>query len=166
MDFLSKFYFNYSKLIKTIKIYLLLAGPGMIVMIADNDAGGITTYAATGAKFGYSLIWFLILLGPVAYFVQEMTVRLGAVTKHGHAEAIFSAFGLVLGLVFPSRPDARQLADDGHRVYRYDGSAENFSVYLPLITVIGRHSFNARDCHVRTVLDLGKDHNGLLPRST
>jgi Mn2+/Fe2+ NRAMP family transporter len=93
MDLLSKAYFNYSKLIKTIKIYLLLAGPGMIVMIADNDAGGITTYAATGAKFGFNLIWFLILLGPVAYFVQEMTVRLGAVTKHGHAEAIFSAFG-------------------------------------------------------------------------
>ena len=93
MDLLSKFYFNYSKVIKTIKIYLLLAGPGLIVMIADNDAGGITTYAATGAKYGYGLIWFLVLLGPVAYFVQEMTVRLGAVTKHGHAEAIFSAFG-------------------------------------------------------------------------
>ena len=97
MDLLSKFYFNYSKIIKTIKIYLLLAGPGLIVMIADNDAGGITTYAATGAKFGFNLIWFLILLGPVAYFVQEMTVRLGAVTKHGHAEAIFSAFGTFWG---------------------------------------------------------------------
>ena len=97
MDLLSKFYFNYSKIIKTIKIYLLLAGPGMIVMIADNDAGGITTYAATGALFGFNLIWFLILLGPVAYFVQEMTVRLGAVTKHGHAEAIFSAFGSFWG---------------------------------------------------------------------
>src|SRR5512136_2790402 len=97
MDLLSKFYFNYSKIIKTIKIYLLLAGPGMIVMIADNDAGGITTYAATGAQFGFNLIWFLILLGPVAYFVQEMTVRLGAVTKHGHAEAIFSAFGSFWG---------------------------------------------------------------------
>ncbi|MGA2918511.1 NRAMP family divalent metal transporter [Methanoregula sp.] len=97
MDLFSKIYFNYSKIVKTIKIYLLLAGPGLIVMIADNDAGGITTYAATGAKFGYGLIWFLILLGPVAYFVQEMTVRLGAVTKHGHAEAIFSAFGSFWG---------------------------------------------------------------------
>ena len=97
MDFLSRFYFNYRRIIKTIQIYLLLAGPGLIVMIADNDAGGITTYAATGAKFGYNLIWFLILLGPVAYFVQEMTVRLGAVTKHGHAEAIFSAFGSFWG---------------------------------------------------------------------
>ena len=53
-------------------------------MVADNDAGGITTYAATGAKFGFNLIWLLVLLGPVAYVVQEMTVRLGAVTKRGH----------------------------------------------------------------------------------
>jgi Mn2+/Fe2+ NRAMP family transporter len=44
-------------------------------MVADNDAGGITTYAATGAKYGYHLIWFLLILIPVAYYVQEMTVR-------------------------------------------------------------------------------------------
>ena len=62
-------------------------------MVADNDAGGITTYTVTGAKYGYHLLWFLILLGPVAYYVQEMTVRLGTVTKRGHAEAIFRAFG-------------------------------------------------------------------------
>jgi Mn2+/Fe2+ NRAMP family transporter len=43
-------------------------------MVADNDAGGITTYAATGARYGYHLLWFLVLLGPVAYYVQEMTV--------------------------------------------------------------------------------------------
>jgi Mn2+/Fe2+ NRAMP family transporter len=66
-------------------------------MVADNDAGGITTYAATGAKFGFNLIWLLVLLGPVAYVVQEMTVRLGAVTKRGHAEAIFDAFGSFWG---------------------------------------------------------------------
>jgi NRAMP (natural resistance-associated macrophage protein)-like metal ion transporter len=97
MDFGSTFFYKYRRFVKALKIYLLLAGPGLIVMIADNDAGGITTYAATGAKFGYNLIWFLVLLGPVAYFVQEMTVRLGAVTKHGHAEAIFSAFGSFWG---------------------------------------------------------------------
>lgn len=93
MNFLSKLYFKSRRSLKAFQLFLLLAGPGLIVMIADNDAGGITTYAATGAKFGYGLIWFLVLLLPVAYFVQEMTVRLGAVTKHGHAEAIFSAFG-------------------------------------------------------------------------
>ena len=70
-----------------------MTGPGVIVMIADNDAGGITTYAATGARYGYGLLWFLVILGPVAYVIQEMTVRLGAVTKRGHAEAIFDAFG-------------------------------------------------------------------------
>jgi Mn2+/Fe2+ NRAMP family transporter len=72
-------------------------GPGIIVMVADNDAGGITTYAVAGAQTGYSLLWFFALLGPIAYFVQEMTVRLGAVTKRGHAEAIFHAFGSFWG---------------------------------------------------------------------
>jgi Mn2+/Fe2+ NRAMP family transporter len=87
------YYYRYRRFIKWLGLYLALAGPGIIVMVADNDAGGITTYAATGAKFGFSFIWFVILLGPVAYIVQEMTVRLGAVTKRGHAEAIFDAFG-------------------------------------------------------------------------
>ncbi len=82
---------------KAIALFFILSGPGILVMVADNDAGGITTYAATGAKFGYGLLWFLVLLGPVAYFVQEMTVRLGAVTKRGHAEAIFDAFGSFWG---------------------------------------------------------------------
>lgn len=97
MRLLSNFYYRYKRIWKAIKLYLLLSGPGLIVMIADNDAGGITTYSATGAKFGYSLIWFLLLLVPIAYFVQEMTVRLGAVTKRGHAEAIFDGFGAFWG---------------------------------------------------------------------
>ena len=78
-------------------IFLAVAGPGIIVMIADNDAGGITTYAVTGAQFQYDLIWFILLLGPVAFVVQDMCVRLGAVTKRGHAEAIFDAFGSFWG---------------------------------------------------------------------
>jgi Mn2+/Fe2+ NRAMP family transporter len=97
MSFGARSYYRYRKFIKTLQIYLLMAGPGIIVMVADNDAGGITTYSVTGAQYGYSLIWFLILLGPIAYFVQEMTVRLGAVTKRGHAEAIFDAFGSFWG---------------------------------------------------------------------
>ncbi|MCK7479353.1 MAG: divalent metal cation transporter [Candidatus Moduliflexus flocculans] len=62
-------------------------------MIADNDAGGISTYAVTGSKYGFSLLWIFIILFPMAYYVQEMTVRLGAVSKRGHAEAIFEGFG-------------------------------------------------------------------------
>jgi len=97
VNFLSRLYYKYKKVLKTLRLYFLIAGPGIIVMVADNDAGGITTYTVTGAQFGFYLIWFLILLGPVAYYVQEMTVRLGAVTKRGHAEAIFHAFGSFWG---------------------------------------------------------------------
>ncbi|MGD0900675.1 MAG: NRAMP family divalent metal transporter [Thermoguttaceae bacterium] len=74
-------------------ILLAVLGPGIITMVADNDAGGISTYAQTGAKTGFTLLWAFIILVPMAYYVQEMTVRLGAVTKRGHAEAIFDAFG-------------------------------------------------------------------------
>jgi len=97
MNVLSKSFYQYRRISKILKLFLIIAGPGIIVMVADNDAGGITTYAATGAKYGYDLIWFLLLLGPIAYFIQEMTVRLGAVTKRGHAEAIFDAFGRFWG---------------------------------------------------------------------
>jgi Mn2+/Fe2+ NRAMP family transporter len=93
MQLWANFFYKYRRFVKWLSVYLALAGPGIIVMIADNDAGGITTYAATGAKFGFNLIWFVILLGPAAFAVQEMCVRLGAVTKRGHAEAIFDAFG-------------------------------------------------------------------------
>lgn len=97
MEFFSKIYYTYRRIWKTIVLYLMISGPGIVVMVADNDAGGITTYAATGAKYGYSLIWFLLLLIPIAYCVQEMTVRLGVVTKRGHAEAIFESFGSFWG---------------------------------------------------------------------
>ncbi len=90
-------YYLSRRTIKALKMFAVIAGPGVIVMVADNDAGGITTYTVTGAKYGFHLLWFLILLGPVAYYVQEMTVRLGAVTKRGHAEAIFAAFGRFWG---------------------------------------------------------------------
>ena len=97
MNFFARLYYPLRKAWKAVGLYLVIAGPGIVVMVADNDAGGITTYAATGAKYGYHLIWFLLILIPVAYYVQEMTVRLGAVTKRGHAEAIFDGFGAFWG---------------------------------------------------------------------
>src|SRR5512140_3390501 len=74
-------------------VFMAILGPGIIVMVADNDAGGISTYAVTGSKYGFDVLWLFFLLVPMAYFVQEMAVRLGAVTKRGHAEAIFEGFG-------------------------------------------------------------------------
>ena len=97
MNVVSKFYYTNRRMMKFLRLLMLIAGPGILVMVADNDAGGITTYTATGAKYGYNLIWFLVLLGPIVYVIQEMTVRLGAVTKRGHAEAIFDAFGSFWG---------------------------------------------------------------------
>jgi Mn2+/Fe2+ NRAMP family transporter len=97
MNFWGNLFYRYRRFAKAFKLFLILTGPGIIVMMADNDAGGITTYTVSGAKFGYGLIWFLLLLIPVAYVCQEMTVRLGAVTKRGHAEAIFDAFGSFWG---------------------------------------------------------------------
>ncbi|MBF0555225.1 MAG: divalent metal cation transporter [Nitrospirae bacterium] len=97
MNIFTRLYYQYRKIIKAIKLFLIISGPGIIVMIADNDAGGITTYAATGAKYGYNLIWVIVILIPICYYVQEMTVRLGAVTKRGHAEAIFEGFGAFWG---------------------------------------------------------------------
>lgn len=79
-------------------LLMVLAGPGLLVMIADNDAGGVITYAQTGSVFGIGFFLpFLVLLGPVAYIVQEMTVRLGAVTGRGHAEMIWSRYGPAWG---------------------------------------------------------------------
>ena len=78
--------------------YLLaVLGPGIITMVADNDAGGISTYAVTGSKYGFNFLWVFFILIPMAYYVQEMTVRLGAVTKRGHGEAIFDGFGKFWG---------------------------------------------------------------------
>ena len=86
-------------LLNRVLLMLLLVGPGMLVMLADNDAGGVITYAITGATYGISIfIPFLLLMIFVAYIVQEMTVRLGAVTHRGHAEMIFSRFGKGWGL--------------------------------------------------------------------
>ena len=97
MYWLSKSFHLANRLRRQLVIFLAVLGPGIIVMVADNDAGGISTYAFTGSKYGFHLLWLFILLVPMAYYVQEMTVRLGAVTKRGHAEAIFEGFGRFWG---------------------------------------------------------------------
>ncbi|MGH9071866.1 MAG: NRAMP family divalent metal transporter [Acidimicrobiales bacterium] len=70
-----------------------IVGPGIIVMVGDNDAGGVATYAQAGQNYHTSLLWTLILLIPVLIVNQEMVVRLGAVTGVGHARLINERFG-------------------------------------------------------------------------
>ncbi|HEV2036755.1 MAG TPA: NRAMP family divalent metal transporter [Candidatus Dormibacteraeota bacterium] len=74
-----------------------IIGPGLIVMVGDNDAGGVSTYAQAGQDYGYSLLWTLILLVPVLIVNQEMVVRLGAVTGVGYAKLINERFGYFWG---------------------------------------------------------------------
>src|SRR5579864_3041793 len=72
---------------------LAIMGPGLIVMVGDNDAGGVSTYSQAGQNYGYTLPWVLLLLIPVLIVNQEMVVRLGAVTGVGHARLINERFG-------------------------------------------------------------------------
>ncbi len=75
----------------------VIMGPGLIVMVGDNDAGGVATYAQAGQDYGTSLLWVLVLLVPVLIVNQEMVVRLGAVTGVGHGRLIFERFGKFWG---------------------------------------------------------------------
>jgi len=72
-------------------------GPGLVVMVADNDAGGMSVYAQSGQNHGLGLLWLLVVLVPVLVINQEMVARLGAVTGAGHARLIFERFGRVWG---------------------------------------------------------------------
>lgn len=72
-------------------------GPGLIVMVGDNDAGAFGTYGQLGQQYGTRLLWTLLLLVPVLYLNQEMVLRLGAVTGVGHARLILARFGRFWG---------------------------------------------------------------------
>jgi NRAMP (natural resistance-associated macrophage protein)-like metal ion transporter len=78
--------------------FLMVFGPGLIVMEADNDAGAVSTYIQAGAQYGTHLLWLLLLLLPITYFIQEMVVRLGIATGQGHAAMIYKRFGKWWGL--------------------------------------------------------------------
>ncbi len=84
---------QYSGWRRRLVTFLAIVGPGLIVMVGDNDAGGVATYAQAGQDYGYSLLWVLLLLVPVLVVNQEMVVRLGAVTGVGHARLIMERFG-------------------------------------------------------------------------
>ena len=76
---------------------MAIVGPGLIVMVGDNDAGAFSTYTQAGQNYGTALLWTLMLLVPVLYVNQEMVVRLGTVTGVGHARLILERFGRFWG---------------------------------------------------------------------
>lgn len=74
--------------------WLLILGPGLITASAGNDAGGIATYSSAGARFGYDLIWVMVIITVSLAIVQEMCARLGAATGRGLLELIRERFGV------------------------------------------------------------------------
>jgi Mn2+/Fe2+ NRAMP family transporter len=80
-----------------LKTLLAIVGPGLIVMVGDNDAGAFSVYGQAGQDYGTRLLWTFVLLIPVLYVNQEMVLRLGSVTGVGHARLILERFGRFWG---------------------------------------------------------------------
>lgn len=74
-------------------LFAAVLGPGIVVMLADTDAGSIITAAQSGAVWGYKLLAMQFILIPILYIAQELTIRLGLVTGMGHGELIRQHFG-------------------------------------------------------------------------
>ncbi len=84
---------------KNLLLFLSIMGPGIITASADNDAGGIATYATAGASYGYELLWMLFLMTFSLGVVQEMNARMGAVTGKGLSDLIREQFGVKMTLL-------------------------------------------------------------------
>jgi len=83
---------------RTVGLFLILMGPGIITSNVDNDAGGITTYSLAGAEFGLKLIWSLVPIMIALIVVQEMGARMGVVTGKGLSDLIREKFGAKITL--------------------------------------------------------------------
>ncbi len=109
------------------RLMMLLAvmGPGLIAAASDNDAGGITTWSVIGSRWGYSLLWLLVIITPILAVTQEMGARMGAVTGKGLAALIREKFSLkvtafaILALL---------VANFGTTVAEFSGIAAAFSL--------------------------------------
>ena len=82
---------------RRLAVMAAVMGPGLLALLADNDAGGIATYAQAGHDQGTRLLWVLLPLGVVLFLNQEMAARLGAVSGVGHARLITERFGRLWG---------------------------------------------------------------------
>ena len=106
-------------------VFLAIMGPGLITAAADNDAPGITTWTVVGARYGYSLLWLLLVIMPMLAVTQEMGARMGVVTGKGLAALIrerfslrVTAFAMIVMLV----------ANFGTTVGEFSGVAAAFSL--------------------------------------
>jgi len=122
-----------------ILVFLALMGPGLITANADNDAGGITTWSIAGARYGYSLLWVLLVITPILAVTQEMGARMGAVTGKGLAALIRERFSLK---VTAFAMLAMLIANFGTTVAEFSGIAAAGSLFkvpayvsVPLVSI-------------------------------
>ena len=106
-------------------LVLAVVGPGLIAAASDNDAGGITTWSVIGSRWGYSLLWLLVLITPILAVTQEMGARMGAVTGKGLAALIREKFSL---RVTAFAMLALLVANFGTTVAEFSGVAAAFSL--------------------------------------
>src|SRR5438445_767310 len=88
-----------SRLRYHIAVFFAVIGPGFITAVVDNDSGGIFTYSAAGAKYGYLPLWTLLPITVALIIAQEMCSRMGAVTGKGLSDLIREEFGLRITFV-------------------------------------------------------------------
>jgi hypothetical protein len=101
--------------------FLVVAGPGIVVMLADTDAGSVVTAAQSGAQWGYRLLALQFILIPILYIVQELTVRLGAATGKGALRTDQAALRTHLGLGIGGDADRELPRRAAQRAFRLGG---------------------------------------------
>ncbi len=106
-------------------LFLSVMGPGIVTAFADNDAGGIATYAAAGAKYGYALIFTMIVSTVFLAIAQEMSARTGAVTGRGLSDLIREHYGVrwtffAMGVLM--------VANLGTTISEFSGIATSFEI--------------------------------------
>lgn len=121
-------------------LFLAIMGPGIVTAFADNDAGGIATYAAAGAKYGYSLIFTMLLSTVLLAIAQEISARTGAITGRGLSDLIREHYGVKWTFFAMS---VLLIANLGTTVSEFSGIAASFEIFgiskyisVPLIAVI------------------------------
>ena len=92
---------------------LAVVGPGFITANVDNDAGGIYTYSAAGAQYGYMLLWVMIPMTIALVVVQEMSARMGAVTGKGLSDLIREEYGFRITFFHDARADHHEFRQRG-----------------------------------------------------
>ncbi len=111
---------------RTVGLFFILMGPGIITSNVDNDAGGITTYSLAGAQFGLKLIWSLIPIMIVLIVIQEMCARMGVVTGKGLSDLIREKFGAKITFYLMI---AMFLTNMGNAISNFAGVAAGMEIF-------------------------------------